>query len=144
MVLEFLNKYQEELMTQKMELNEDYELLLSKIKENEKFLQLLIDENKSFFTDFSPREMQYKNKDRVEEVEKLLDNLKNNKSDLENKLFEIDNRIHEVNLVIDSTKENVQEEPQGDIKSKLKNITSYILSDPNRAKIELDNLISKL
>ena len=38
MVYEFLKKQQEELIAKKIELDEDYELVLSKIKENEKFL----------------------------------------------------------------------------------------------------------
>ena len=37
MVYEFLKKQQEELIAKKIELDEDYELVLSKIKENEKF-----------------------------------------------------------------------------------------------------------
>ena len=41
MVYEFLKKQQEELIAKKIELDEDYELVLSKIKENEKFLDLL-------------------------------------------------------------------------------------------------------
>ena len=37
MVYEFLKKQQEELIAKKIELDEDYELVLSKIKENEKY-----------------------------------------------------------------------------------------------------------
>ena len=38
MIREFLEKQQEGLIAKKIELDEDYELVLSKIKENEKFL----------------------------------------------------------------------------------------------------------
>ena len=57
MVYEFLKKQQEELIAKKIELDEDYELVLSKIKENEKFLDLLDEEDSSYFSDFTPRDI---------------------------------------------------------------------------------------
>ena len=60
MVYEFLKKQQEELIAKKIELDEDYELVLSKIKENEKFLDLLDEEDSSYFSDFTPRDINQK------------------------------------------------------------------------------------
>ena len=42
MVYEFLKKQQEELIAKKIELDEDYELVLSKIKENEKLRRIVL------------------------------------------------------------------------------------------------------
>ena len=75
MVMDFLKKYQEELIAEKIDIKEDYDLLLSKIKENEKFLELLREENQSLFSDFTPREVNYKHKDKILEVKELLNKL---------------------------------------------------------------------
>ena len=58
--LRILKKQQEELIAKKIELDEDYELVLSKIKENEKILDLLDEEDSSYFSDFTPRDINQK------------------------------------------------------------------------------------
>ena len=91
MVYEFLKKQQEELIAKKIELDEDYELVLSKIKENEKFLDLLDEEDSSYFSDFTPRDINQKNKSRIQELQQLLVGLNQDKINIS---AEID-RVHE-------------------------------------------------
>ena len=75
MLYEFLIKYQEELTAEKIEKEEDYEIILSKIRENEKFLEMLEQENENIFSDFTPREINYKNAERIKECNSLLEKL---------------------------------------------------------------------
>jgi hypothetical protein len=51
-----------------MEYLEDNELLISRIRENEKFLQVIQEDEKNYFAEFSPREQNMKNKEKLEEV----------------------------------------------------------------------------
>ena len=123
MVYEFLKKQQEELIAKKIELDEDYELVLSKIKENEKFLDLLDEEDSSYFSDFTPRDINQKNKSRIQELQQLLVGLNQDKiKDTKNSQEQLKDVSHE---------------------KELKTISSYIISDPRRAKLELDHYISK-
>ena len=155
MVMDFLKKYQEELIAEKIELKEDYDLLLSKIKENEKFLKMLEDESSALFSDFTPREVSYKHKDKITEVQSILDGLKNDKLSMEVKLSHIKERLSEIETIIDSmnskndadgssVKYVIDSKDSSKIKHNLQNIAGYILSDPTRASIELQHIISEL
>ena len=153
MVMDFLKKYQEELIAEKIDIKEDYDLLLSKIKENEKFLELLREENQSLFSDFTPREVSYKHKDKILEVKELLNKLLGVKISMEEKIHHLDLRLEEVLTIIDSLKNNEEVLPEKKstekdnnikLKQELQNISSYILSDPTRANIELQHIISNI
>ena len=61
MVNDFLKKYQEELISEKIQLKEDMDLLETKIKEENKFLNLLEESNESYFKEFTPRDLNKKN-----------------------------------------------------------------------------------
>ena len=61
MVNDFLKKYQEELISEKIQLKEDMDLLETKIKEEKKFLNVLEESNESYFVEFTPRDINAKN-----------------------------------------------------------------------------------
>lgn len=152
MVKDFLKKYQEELIAEKIDTKEEYDLLLSKIKENEKFLNLLEEENQALFSDFTPREVSYKHKDKISEVQSTLDKLQNDKTSMEEKLHHMDGRLSELTTIIDSMidtehsslKSKTDDNDKTKLKRQLQNISGYILSDPTRANIELQHIISEL
>ena len=146
MIREFLEKQQEGLIAKKIELDEDYELVLSKIKENEKFLDLLDEEDSTYFSDFTPRDMNQKNKSRIQELQQLLVQLNQDKIRIENdakeihdKLLECQNALNEWQQLKDVSRENNRISDQQ--KNELKSITKYIIQDPRRAKLELDYFI---
>lgn len=148
MIREFLEKQQEGLIAKKIELDEDYELVLSKIKENEKFLDLLDEEDSTYFSDFTPRDMNQKNKSRIQELQQLLVQLNQDKIRIENdakeihdKLLECQNALNEWQQLKDVSRENNRISDQQ--KNELKSITKYIIQDPRRAKLELDHFIEK-
>lgn len=148
MIHEFLEKQQEGLIAKKIELDEDYELVLSKIKENEKFLDLLDEEDNTYFSDFSPRDLNQKNKSRIQELQQLLVQLNQDKIRIENdareihdKLLECQNALNECQQLKDVSREN--NKISDEQKNELKNITKYIIQDPRRAKLELDHFIDR-
>ena len=148
MIREFLEKQQEGLIAKKIELDEDYELVLSKIKENEKFLDLLDEEDSTYFSDFTPRDMNQKNKSRIQELQQLLVQLNQDKIRIENdakeihdKLLECQNALNEWQQLKEVSRENNRISDQQ--KNELKSITKYIIQDPRRAKLELDHLIDR-
>lgn len=148
MIREFLEKQQEGLIAKKIELDEDYELVLSKIKENEKFLDLLDEEDSTYFSDFTPRDMNQKNKSRIQELQQLLVQLNQDKIRIEHdakkihdKLLECQNALNEWQQLKDVSRE--KETISDEQKNELRNITKYIIQDPRRAKLELDHFIEK-
>lgn len=148
MIREFLEKQQEGLIAKKIELDEDYELVLSKIKENEKFLDLLDEEDSTYFSDFTPRDMNQKNKSRIQELQQLLVQLNQDKiriehdaKEIHDKLLECQNALNEWQQLKDVSRENNRISDQQ--KNELKSITKYIIQDPRRAKLELDHFIEK-
>lgn len=148
MIREFLEKQQEGLIAKKIELDEDYELVLSKIKENEKFLDLLDEEDSTYFSDFTPRDMNQKNKSRIQELQQLLVQLNQDKIRIENdakeihdKLLECQNALNEWQQLKDVSRE--KETISDEQKNELRNITKYIIQDPRRAKLELDHFIDR-
>lgn len=148
MIREFLEKQQEGLIAKKIELDEDYELVLSKIKENEKFLDLLDEEDSTYFSDFTPRDMNQKNKSRIQELQQLLIQLNQDKiriehdaKEIHDKLLECQNALNEWQQLKDVSRE--KETISDEQKNELRNITKYIIQDPRRAKLELDHFIEK-
>ena len=164
MVNDFLKKYQEELISEKIQLKEDMDLLETKIKEETKFLTVLESSNESYFVEFTPRDINAKNNQKAAEVRDILVNL-NSEMDIksqkmkfyDSRLMELSNLLSEVNKnkapitkpvtteTIDSvpTNSTVNNEPD-DLKSKLSNIKNLVVLDPYRAQLELDNLISSI
>jgi len=148
MIREFLEKQQEGLIAKKIELDEDYELVLSKIKENEKFLDLLDEEDSAYFSDFTPRDMNQKNKSRIQELQQLLVQLNQDKiriehdaKEIHDKLLECQNALNEWQQLKDVSRE--KETISDEQKNELRNITKYIIQDPRRAKLELDHFIDR-
>lgn len=148
MIREFLEKQQEGLIAKKIELDEDYELVLSKIKENEKFLDLLDEEDSTYFSDFTPRDMNQKNKSRIQELQQLLVQLNQDKMRIENdtkeihdKLLECQNALNEWQQLKDVSREN--NKISDEQKNELRNITKYMIQDSRRAKLELEHFIDK-
>ena len=72
MVEDFLRECREELISSKIDLEEKMDLLRIKIRENEKFLDLLQSDESQVFTDFSPREIATKNTEKIKNLKKTV------------------------------------------------------------------------
>ena len=91
-IIEYLEKQESDLNNEKMQFQEDLELVLSKIKENEKFYELLKNEESQKFNDFSPRDVNAKNAEKMKEIEVALDQLENDRDLLENRIESIEEK----------------------------------------------------
>ena len=155
MVNDFLKKYQEELISEKIQLKEDMDLLETKIKEEKKFLNVLEESNESYFVEFTPRDINAKNNEKAAEIRQILSELESQMSNKTKKMKFYDSRLVEINALINNTavinrpsdtnnQVIVENNINDNIKYQLNSIKDIIVLDPYRAKIELENLISSL
>ncbi|MBE5914368.1 MAG: hypothetical protein E7274_09975 [Pseudobutyrivibrio ruminis] len=155
MVNDFLKKYQEELISEKIQLKEDMDLLETKIKEEKKFLNVLEESNESYFVEFTPRDINAKNNEKAAEIRQILSELESQMSNKTKKMKFYDSRLVEINALINNTavinrpsdsnnQVIVENNIDDNIKNQLNSIKDIIVLDPYRAKIELENLISNL
>ena len=155
MINDFLRKYQEELITQKIQLKEDMDLLETKIKEETKFLNLLEESNESYFVEFTPRDINEKNNKKAEEVRENLKVLNSEMDDKIKKMRFFDGRLVELNALLTNTvainkPASFNKIPSkinnnsSDLINKLKALKDVIVLDPYKAKIDLENIISDI
>lgn len=157
MINDFLSKYQEELISDKIQLKEDMDLLETKINEENKFLALLEESNESYFKEFTPRDINAKNNEKAAEIKLILEDL-NKEMDIKNQQMKFyDGRLVEINALLTNTAvinrpgvdNNIVNNDSLDnsndyLKNALSDINNYIVLDPYRAKIELEKIISAL
>lgn len=157
MINDFLKKYQEELISDKIQLKEDMDLLETKINEENKFLALLEESNESYFKEFTPRDINAKNNEKAAEIKLILEDL-NKEMDIKNQQMKFyDGRLVEINALLTNTAvinrpgvdNNIVNNDSLDnsndyLKNALSDINNYIVLDPYRAKIELEKIISTL
>ena len=158
MINDFLRKYQEELISDKIQLKEDMDLLETKINEENKFLSLLEESNESYFKEFTPRDINAKNNAKAAEVKLILEDLNNQMNIKNQKMKFYDGRLVEINALLTNTavinrpsmdnnipsNTNNDGNASSDLKNSLSNIKDYVILDPYRAKIELEKIISGL
>ncbi len=159
MINDFLRKYQEELISDKIQLKEDMDLLETKINEENKFLILLEESNESYFKEFTPRDINAKNNEKAAEVRLTLQDLNSKMDTLNQKMKFYDGRLVEITALLNNTAvvnrpaaENNNTNFVADnvsnsldvIKNSLENIKDYVVLDPYRAKVELENIISSI
>ena len=158
MINDFLRKYQEELISDKIQLKEDMDLLETKINEENKFLSLLEESNESYFKEFTPRDINAKNNAKAAEVKLILEDLNNQMNIKNQKMKFYEARLVEINALLTNTAvinrpsmdNNIPSNTNNDVnassnlKNSLSNIKDYVILDPYRAKIELEKIISAL
>ena len=155
MVNDFLRKYQEELITQKIQLKEDMDLLETKIKEETKFLNLLEESNESYFVEFTPRDINEKNNKKAEEVRLNLKDLNSQMEEKIKKMRFFDGRLVELNALLTNSVAinkpsstiktiNPVRNNSSDLINRLNNLKDVIVLDPYKAKIDLENIISDI
>ena len=159
MINDFLRKYQEELISDKIQLKEDMDLLETKINEENKFLIILEESNESYFKEFTPRDINAKNNEKAAEVRLTLQDLNSKMDTLNQKMKFYDGRLVEITALLNNTAvvnrpatENNNTNFVADnvsnsldvIKNSLENIKDYVVLDPYRAKVELENIISSI
>ena len=152
MVIEFLNKYQTELLDEKSKLEPVIEELHLKITEDNKFYDMLTSTNEQYFTEFSPRNLNEKNNKRAEEVKLKITENQSLLKQYEDRLQFLDSRLSELDLVFAEVNSNFinQDNIASDdsnvsstssLKQKLIDLKSTILLDPYRASVELEQIM---
>ena len=155
MVLEFLQSLQEKFTSEKFDRKEELDFVGTKIRETEKFIHLLEKENEQPFSDFTPRTMNSKSQERLDELNKSLsdyigqrDSITSSIEELDRWLVEIERSISEVRssgngVAVSPTKSTTSASVEELVKH-LNEINRLLPLDPMRAKLELTKLISKI
>ena len=154
MINDFLKKYQEELISERIQIKEDIDLLESKIKEENKFLALLLESNETYFKEFTPRDINAKNTKKAEEIKEYIAQLESQIEFKNQQMQFYDGRISEIDNLLNSTikvetvSENSNKENNNidkeSIISALTEVKNIVLLDPQRAQIELEKIISTI
>ena len=158
MVIEFLQSLQETFTSQKIDKQEELDFVGTKIRETEKFIHLLESENEQPFSDFTPRVINSKSQERLNELNQSLsdliaqraqvssevDNLNHWLDEIEQSLLEV--RTNQNDSSKTSTVPLIPDTPsdQKEVVKKLSEINHLLPVDPMRAKLEISKLISKL
>lgn len=143
MLVDFLRSYKDELISEKATVEEGLDAIRTRLLESQKFLDVVKDETAEVFTDFTPRNINSKNQERIDETEAEIADYEEQISAMELRLSNIENRLNETTEAIreaETFRQRTGKEVSVD-KDILINIISYLPADPMRAKIELENLL---
>lgn len=146
MIVDFLRQYQEELISEKIDIKEKIDLLESKINEEKKFVEVLDSSNESFFSDFSPRDLTVKNREKADEVRLLISKYESEYELYDNRMKFIESRLDNIQALITSTKTNEAKSSSfsDDLVFRLQSVLEYISIDQQRATVELEAIIESL
>ncbi len=164
MIEEFLNEYKEELQKSEKELQNQIDQIKTRIKENEKFLELLQKDDSDVFTEFSPRELASRNNGKILELEKNLTVDKEEFIRIDSEQKEIQTKLKKISLILEEEEnalkeeEKKQAEEENEIQLKIKpeeaysilmemkdtlhKMEGYVEEDPKKAKMEIQKLSS--
>lgn len=157
MVLEFLQSLQEKFTTEKFDKKEELDFIGTKIRETEKFIHLLESENEQPFSDFSPRTINSKSQERLNELNQALSDYQSQRDQIVSEIDELDRWLSDIRNSIDEvrgmdgtstpvvSKESTSSSDGIEVLVKqLNEINHFLPLDSMRAKLELTKLISKL
>ena len=155
MVLEFLQSLQEKFTSEKFDRKEELDFIGTKIRETEKFIHLLEKENEQPFSDFTPRTINSKSQERLDELHKSLSDLLSQRETITSNIDELDRWLGEIEQSITEVRSGSKDKDTTAVSSTtsasvaelvkhLNEINKLLPIDPMRAKLELTKLISKI
>lgn len=104
----YLEKIQNQLLEEKMELEKRIVHFTNAIKENEKFAELLDETNDPNFESFTPRMVNARNKEKIQQLQENQKELAQEKKQLENRLNSIRIQLEECKVVLQQEYEREQ------------------------------------
>ncbi len=160
MVLEFLQSLQEKFTSEKFDKKEEQDFIGTKIRETEKFIRLLESENEQPFSDFTPRTVNSKNQNRLNELNQALSDYQSQRDQIVSEIDELERWLSDICLSIDEVRgmngsavptshtsdSSGTPNPEGMevLVKQLNEINHFLPVDSMRAKLELTKLISKI
>ena len=164
MVKKYLETHMEELLKEKLELENKKTDLNNRLKELERFIELLEEKNDSSFEAFTPREVNPKNKEKIRELQAEKKALQKETEEVKAKKKENETAIEELTAMLHYLKkeeiiqkdivENVSREKTEQLKAvteqleafsqKMNHSLQFIEIDQTRSKLELRRLIPQL
>ena len=161
-IKEYLESLLDDFNGNMIDLKKEMEDLDLQLKENERFVTLLKEENDKPFSEFSPRDTNVNSEEKIKELEELIKKETTEKENLRTYIDQVQDKIDELLLMIGkmeiyevdnntSSKEAINSSSDNNhpsktdvVKSNIDTILGFLPADPMRAKVELENLKSNL
>ena len=144
MLSDFIHDIKVDMEKQISILNQTIHTLQDQIKEDEKFLEILLEDSGAVFTEFSPRDLNYKKEQDIRDLEMKIREEEDELTAENEKLEKLQKKLAQVESVSEESISLNQDINREQMINELEVIDSYILSDPRRAKMELHRLVMKL
>ena len=143
MIVDFLKSYEDELRAEKTEIEDGLDAIRTRLLESERFLDVIKEESAEVFTDFTPRNINSKNKERIDETEAEIVDYTEQISAMELRLQNLEGRLKQTHdAILEASSFTTRSAKNVSIpKDDLMKILSFILSDPMRAKMELEQFL---
>lgn len=110
MIKAYLEKIQNQLLEEKIELEKQYLYLTNTMKENDKMTQLLDEANDPNFESFTPRTVNARNKEKIRQLQEMQKHLSEEKEQLEEKTAVVKERLEEYRAALQQEYEREQSE----------------------------------
>lgn len=161
-IMNEVKKYLESLLddfnSNLYDLNQQLDDININIEEDNRLVDLLKSEYDEHFAEFSPRKVDYKNEQKIKELEADISDKTKDKNSIteyidqvQQKIDELEHIINKVDLYQDNSntaaqdiKENINNVDTNILTNKINTIINYLPNDPIRAKIELSDIVKNL
>lgn len=157
MILSYLNEIKEKYITEQETIKKEINTLDIQLKENTEFIKMLEESMDSTYEFFTPRSVNPKNKQKIDELLMEQKEIKEHIQELNNRYSELENKSNEVDNIINE--ERKEEEQQKINENKLNSLSTEKLHnllykaelcyrlidiDPTRCKLELSSVLKMI
>ncbi len=144
MLSDFIHDIKVDIEKQISILDQTIHTLQDQIKEDEKFLEILLEDSDAVFTEFSPRDLNNKKEQEIRDLEMKIREEQDELTAENDRLEKLKKKLSQVESISEESISLNQDINREQLINGLEVIDSYILSDPRRAKMELHRLVTKL
>jgi predicted RNase H-like nuclease (RuvC/YqgF family) len=144
MLSDFIHDIKVDIEKQISLLDQTIHMLQDQIKEDEKFLEILLEDSDAVFTEFSPRDLNNKKEQEIRDLEMKIREEQDELTEENERLEKLQKKLAQVESISEESISLDQDINREQVINGLEVIDSYILSDPRRAKMELHRLVTKL
>lgn len=157
MILSYLNEIKEKYITEQETIKKEIDTLDIQLKENTEFIKVLEESMDSTYEFFTPRSVNPKNKQKIDELLVEQKEVEERIQELNDRYSELENKVNEVEKII--KEERKEEEQQKINENKLNSLTTEKLHnllyktelcyrlidiDPTRCKLELSAVLKMI
>lgn len=100
MVKEFINEIRDDMIIQKSSIENSIVDIENSLKENKKFLEVLMKDKDDIFTEFSPRDVNHRNQEQIDKLEIKINQDEKKVEDYREKLDKLNCKINDADKAL--------------------------------------------